>query len=78
MKLNYTKRAGGHYAVTIRVPIHLDQESVEAILNHYIDAFGGKRNRKTLTEAITWYASDGVQMALSQHWEALTGEGREE
>lgn len=75
MKLKYTKRMGGHFAVTLRAPIHLTEEDVLRLMDFYIASFGGRRSRKTLNEAVRWYAQNGVCNALC---EAAAAESDEE
>lgn len=68
MKLKYTKRVGGHSAATFKVPIHLSESEVETLLDAHIAFFGGKRDLKTLKEAIRWFATEGINRALGEEY----------
>lgn len=64
MKLKYTRRKGGHDAATFRVPIHLTEADINNLMDAYIETFGGRRSRKTLSEALHWFANEGIISGL--------------
>jgi hypothetical protein len=79
VKLKYTKRNGGHLAVTMRIPIHLQESEVETLLDAYIEFFGERpRNLKTLRSAVHWFAEEGINVALSEQYASASDGGGEE